>query len=100
MITIEPILLEQEILKMYSAYQKVVLLCSKFENPEGQINSSILDVIAKSQTIDAANVDLAAFGNYIKFMLYSQTMVGISFPTQAAFNSWYNKDKDTKSEQV
>lgn len=75
----------KEIATMWHAYKK---LASVFPT-ESEINCSILDVIAA--TSETQPQSLAAFGNYLKFMLGSSKEGVLLNPTEDVFNAWYKK---------
>jgi hypothetical protein len=82
--------LDQDILCMWNAYTHVNAMLKDSANPEGQVNSAILDVIAKSPMQNVSS-DIAAFGNYIKFMMHSHKDGTLKFPCESTFNSWYKQ---------
>lgn len=87
----DPQLLEKEINIMYCAYKRVAEMLYKSDNPAGEINSAILDVIAKNPSDSRLSMtpDLAAFGTYLKLMLHSQKDGALQFPTEYTFKEWY-----------
>lgn len=89
-----PINISKEIENMWIAYQRLCSVWDTLENPESEINDSILDIISQNPEIGSPPC-LAAFGNYLKFMLSNQKD-GIQFqPTEKNFNDWY-KYKNNK----
>jgi hypothetical protein len=79
----------KEIAIMWNAYKQLASVLPSHNNPESEINCSILDVIVA--TSEPEPQSLAAFGNYLKFMLGSIKEGVLLSPTEEVFNSWYKK---------
>jgi hypothetical protein len=87
--------ISKEISVMWGAFKRLSSVVPMLENPEGEINCSILDQVVTA-TRDSSRVDvvsLSAFGNYLKFMLSSQKDGVLFQPTEQTFRDWYNKTK-------
>ncbi len=77
----------KEVANMWQSYQRLCSVCHTLKNPKGEINDSILDVIAGDPGVDP--LAIAMWGNYLKLMLASQKD-GFVFPlTEQHFSEWY-----------
>jgi hypothetical protein len=82
----------KEIATMWESYKRLATIWPTLENPDGEINSSTLDVIMQNPQPDHAL--LSPFVLYLKFMLSSH-IDGILYPpTEATFNAWYKKTSE------
>lgn len=85
-----------EILTMWRAYERLVSELSTSDNPEGEINCSVLDVLTQFDGSQSDGpqfaISLAAFGCYLKFMLRSHSDKGLALPTEETFRAWYKKE--------
>jgi hypothetical protein len=87
------VVISEEIATMWQSYQRLCSVWHTLANPEGEINDSILDVIAKDPKVGRSAASLAMFGNYLKFMLNSQKDGVVLPPTPETFSDWYNGKK-------
>ena len=78
-----------EILCMWQAYQRMLSVWPMIENPEGQLNCAIIDNVSQGKMITPESV--AAFGNYVKFMMSSTKLGILQHPTEQSFTEWYHK---------
>ena len=85
-----PIDIPKEIATMWAAYKRLSTVLSTHNNPESEINSSVLDVLMS--TAELETISLVAFGNYLKFMLGSQKEGILLNPPEEVFSSWLHKE--------
>jgi hypothetical protein len=78
----------KEITTMWNAYKQLSNVWPTLKNPEGEINSCVLDVIV--ETSDPQFLSLTAFGIYLKFILSSHKNGVLLPPTKDVFDAWYN----------
>lgn len=86
---IESIDIADEILMMWRSFERLSSVWETLDNPEGQINCSIIDIIAKNPMPKESVVSVSAFGNYLKFMLNSNWDGVLRQPTEDVFHDWY-----------
>ena len=87
------VVISKEIAAMWQSFQRLCSIWYTLENPEAEINDSIVDVIAEDPSIGASAPALAMWGNYLKFMLSSQKDGVVFPPTEDTFLKWYNGKK-------
>ena len=88
------VVISQEIATMWQSYQRLCSVWNTLPKPEGAIDDSLLEVIAKDPTLGTSACPLAMFGNYLKFMLTSQKDGVVFAPNPDTFFDWYTGKKN------
>ena len=76
-----------EIIHMWQAFKRVSSELRSLQNPEGNINSAILDGIMHVDSRDIPSI--CALSNFLKFMVHCKTDDGLLQPTERRFMEWY-----------